>query len=157
MVFIQSAFKSGTIFQKTELKSNFSTVLYFHLYSSSYKSVPSNGCLLLARVPGPALKSMRIRELKRGRGCFGQLIIIGYGQLAITVVALGIITCQNPKLHFRRDYFKEQKQLQWCVAGSAFQSDAIQFYLAVAVCLGITVHIHVQVKKPKYLEKNTAI
>lgn len=74
-------------------------------------------------------------------------------------VPVGIITRQNPKLRFRGDYFKEQKQLQSSVAGSALQSDAIywKFYLAVAICLGITVLIHVQVRKPKYLEKNTVI
>lgn len=39
------------------------------------------------------------------------------------------------------------------------QHDAIywKFYLAVAVCLGITVFIHVQVRKPRYVEKNTVI
>lgn len=79
MVFIQSAFKCGTVFQKIELKYNFSTVLYFHLYSSSSKSVPWYGCLLLARVSGPALKNMEIRELKSGRGCFGKLTFVGYG------------------------------------------------------------------------------
>lgn len=75
------------------------------------------------------------------------------------MVPLGIITRQNPKLHFRGDYFKEQKQLESSVAGSALQSDAIywKFYLVVAVCLGIIVLIHVQVKKPRYLEKNSVI
>lgn len=76
------------------------------------------------------------------------------------MVPLGIITRQNPELHFRWDHFKEQKQkLQSSVAGSAVKSDAIfwKFCLAVAVCLGITVLIHVQVKKPRYLEKNAVI
>lgn len=75
------------------------------------------------------------------------------------MVPRGIITSQNPELHFRGDYFKEQKQLQSSVAGSAVKSDAIfwKFCLAVAVCLGITVLIHVQVKKLKYLDKNAVI
>lgn len=75
------------------------------------------------------------------------------------MVPLGIITRQNPELRFRGDYFKEQKQLQSSVAGTAVKSDAIfwMFCLAVAVCLGITVLIHVQVKKPRYLGENTVI
>lgn len=75
------------------------------------------------------------------------------------MVPLGIVTRQNPELHFRGDYFKEQKLLQSSVAGSAVKSDAMfwKFFLAVAVCLGITVLIHVQVKKLRYLQKNAVI
>lgn len=59
--FTRNAFKHGPVFQKTKIKLKwiFSTVLYFHFHFSCSKSAPSQGCLLLVKFLGPALKYMK--------------------------------------------------------------------------------------------------